>query len=65
MDLHISHLTPDLCCAQQIDRFTNFMHTILTKVVPDNLKACPRFVDLQLMYEKWIPSIEILLLGTS
>ena len=41
------------------------MHTILTKA-PDNLKACPRFVDLQqLMYEKWIPSIEIQLLGTS
>ena len=28
----------------QIDRFTHFMHTILTKVVPDNLKACPMFV---------------------
>ena len=28
----------------QIDGFTNFMHTILTKVVPDNLKACLRFV---------------------
>ena len=28
-----------------IDQFTNFMHTILTKVVPDNLKACPRFVQ--------------------
>ena len=27
-----------------IDGFTNFMHIILTKVVPDNLKACPRFV---------------------
>ena len=27
-----------------IDQFTNFMHTILTKVVPDNLKACPRLV---------------------
>ena len=29
---------------QRIDLFTNFMHTILTKVVPDNLKACLRFV---------------------
>ena len=28
----------------QIHLFTNFMHNILTKVVPDNLKACPRFV---------------------
>ena len=27
-----------------IDGFTNFMHTILTKVVLDNLKASPRFV---------------------
>ena len=27
---------------QSIDLFTNFMHTILTKVVPDNLQACPR-----------------------
>ena len=27
-----------------IDLFTNFMHTILTMVVLDNLKACPRFV---------------------
>ena len=26
------------------DEFTNFMHTILLKVVPDNLKACRRFV---------------------
>ena len=26
------------------DLFTNFMHTILTKVIPDNLKACLRFV---------------------
>ena len=29
---------------QTKDGFTNFMHTILTKVVPDNLKACLRFV---------------------
>ena len=37
------------------------MHTILTKVVPDNLKACLRFVrcSKKLMYAKWIPSIEI------
>ena len=28
----------------KIDWFSNFMHTVLTKVVPDNLKACPRFV---------------------
>ena len=27
-----------------MDGFTHFMHTILTKVVPDNLKACLRFV---------------------
>ena len=27
-----------------IDGFTNFMYTILTKVVPDNLKACLGFV---------------------
>ena len=27
-----------------IDVVTNFMHTILTKVVPDHLKACLRFV---------------------
>ena len=27
-----------------IDGFTNFIHTILTKVVPDNLKACPKLV---------------------
>ena len=39
------------------------MHTILTKVVPDNLKACLRFVrHTQLMYAKWIPSIDIPLL---
>ena len=39
----------------------------LTKVVPDNLKACPRFVrhsNVQLMWAKWIPSIAIPLLGT-
>ena len=38
-----------------------FMHTIWTKVVPDNLKACPKFVwrSNKLMYAKWIPSIEI------
>ena len=29
-----------------VDLFTKFMHTILTKVVPDNLKACLRFVRL-------------------
>ena len=28
----------------EIDGFTHFMHTILTKVVPNNLKACLRFV---------------------
>ena len=27
-----------------IDGFTNCMRTISSKVVPDNLKACPRFV---------------------
>ena len=27
-----------------IDLFTNFMHTFVTKVVPDNLKVYPRFV---------------------
>ena len=27
-----------------LDRFTNFMHTILTKVIPDNLTACSRFL---------------------
>ena len=27
-----------------IARFTNLIHTILTKVVPDNLKACLWFV---------------------
>ena len=27
-----------------IDLFTNCMHTIKKKVVPDNLEACPRFV---------------------
>ena len=32
------------CIGHVIDLFTNFMHTILTEVVPDNLKACPRFV---------------------
>ena len=31
-------------CIRSIDLFTTFMHTILTKVVPDNLKACPKFV---------------------
>ena len=30
--------------AQPIDLFTNFMHTILTTVVQNNLKACPRFI---------------------
>ena len=34
----------DLNFSFVIDRFTNFMHTILRKVVPDNLKACPGFV---------------------
>ena len=47
---------------QIIDGFTNCMHIILTKVIPDNLKTCPRFV--QLTYAQWIPSIEIPLLGT-
>ena len=49
-----------------LGRFTNSMHTILTKVVHDNLKACLRFVwrEKQLMYAKWISSIEIPLLGT-
>ena len=30
-----------------IDRFTNFMQKpfLITKVVPDNLKACPRFAQ--------------------
>ena len=28
-----------------IEGFTNFMHTILTKVVPNKLKVCPRFVQ--------------------
>ena len=45
-----------------IDGFNNFMHTIWTKVVPDNLKACP--TKQQLLYTKWIPSIEMPLLGT-
>ena len=53
----LSKVTPIVACNQlysvialiwsqlnAIDLFTNFMHTILTKVVPDNLKACPRFV---------------------
>ena len=30
---------------QSIDGFTNSMHTILTKVVPDDVKACQRFVQ--------------------
>ena len=38
LDKIVLHLTV------RIDRFTNFMHTILTKVVPENLKACQRFV---------------------
>ena len=29
-----------------IDLFTNFMFIILTKVVPDNLKACLKFGDV-------------------
>ena len=29
-----------------IDLLTNFMHTILTNIAPDNLKACLRFVRL-------------------
>ena len=29
-----------------INIFTNFMHIILTKVLSDNLKVCPRFVLL-------------------
>ena len=33
---------PITCLA--IDLSTNFMHTILTKVVPDSLKACSRFI---------------------
>ena len=43
------------------------MHTIITEVVLDNLKACLRFVrrsNNYVMYAKWIPSIEIPLLGT-
>ena len=38
-DYHLSHWW----VSRAIDGFTNFMHTILTKVVHDNLKAC-RFV---------------------
>ena len=34
----------NILCTKWIDLFTNFMYTILIKVVPDNLKACPRFV---------------------
>ena len=51
---------------QSIDGFANFMHTILTKVAPDNLKACPRFypTEQQTNHAKLIPSIEIPLLGT-
>ena len=44
-----------------IEEFTNLMHTILTQVVPDSMKACQRFVRRS---NKWIPSIEIPLLGT-
>ena len=56
----------DVVLQQRTDRFTNFMHTILRKVVPYNLKACLRFVwcSAQLMYTKWIPSIGKSLLGT-
>ena len=36
----------DQCQTDVIDGFTNCIHTILRKVVSDNLKACPRFVQL-------------------
>ena len=43
----VAYFNEKLFCLSQIDRFTNFMHTcsILIKVVPDNLKACLRFVQ--------------------
>ena len=50
--------------ASSIDRLINFMQTILIKVIPDNLKACPRFVRCTCKVDSNFPSIEIPLLGT-
>ena len=45
-DTHWSYniRAPSPMLIRLIEGFTNFMQTILTKVVPDNLKACLRFV---------------------